>query len=404
MLNQSRRLTFCQPPLVFQCDETLPHCKSCTTRGLPCSYGKTTRSHKQIAGTMPAPNPSLICSTTENSRQDSHKFANRALDALLWQYYLVHASTTMSSIDTDPSHVTMWEMSVPAVAFSNPVASHAIMALSAFCMSATTSNETGGFDFRATAQLHYYQALKQMQALLPVLDRDKADAVLTCGMVLIPCGLALTQGGIRNDTPNDWLHHLRGFKTLGEAIYDEEDWAVSASQLVPYPQKGIPNAEIHELSRDDDDIVGSAAPLFNRIRCSWQDAVERLEAAVNQGEVLQNAADSEACMSAIKSLSYVINYILTCRVQNLFRAVFAWPTYLSPHYIRLVTSRVDLAIAIYSHWLVLTMLLEDMWWVADFGSERIRCMSMVLERSASPYRPLLEWPVNMRAAWRSFKD
>ena len=111
---------------------------------------------------------------------------------------------------------------MPAVGFSNSLVSHAIMVFSAFCMSSTTCAETASDDFRTTGQLHYGQALKQMQAPLPFLGRNNADAVLGCAMVLIPCESALAHGGANVEGSNDWLHHLRGFRTLGAAIYQGE--------------------------------------------------------------------------------------------------------------------------------------------------------------------------------------
>ena len=342
---------------------------------------------------------SLKCSTADTSHQDVQKIARRAPDALLWQYYLRQASQTISTTDTDPRHTKMWEISVPAVGFSNSLVSHAIMAFSALCMSSATYAETASYDFRTTGQLHYHQALKQLQARLPFLGRDNADAVLACAMVLIPCGLALAHGGKSVGRSEDWLHHLRGFRTLGAAIYQGEK--STADRLVPYPQQGIPDSGMKGLAVGNDVIV--AAPLLARIRRSWRDALENLKIAVDRVGVAMDVADREAHLAAIKSLNYAMNYTLGCKVPNLFRAVFTWPILLSSHFCDLVARKGYLARTIYSHWLVLTMLVEDKWWVGGFGSERIEATLTELKRNASPFLSLLEWPVRMMSDWKGMK-
>jgi hypothetical protein len=342
---------------------------------------------------------SLKFSTADASHQDVQKLARRAPDALLWQYYLRQASQTISTTDTDPRHTKMWESSVPAVGFSNSLVSHAIMAFSAFCMSSTTCAGTASYDFRTTGQLHYHQALKRMQASLPFLGRDNADAVLACAMVLIPCGLALAHGGESVEKSEDWLHHLRGFRTLGAAVYQGEK--STADRLVPYPQQGIPDSGMKQLVVGNDTIL--VPPLLTRIRSSWRDALGNLQVSVDRVGVATDVADREAHMAAMKSLNYAMNYTLDCKVPNLFRAVFTWPILLSSHFCDLVARRDHLALAIYSHWLVLTMLVEDKWWVGEFGSERIEATLMGLKRVGSPFVPLLEWPARMMTEWGAMK-
>ena len=343
---------------------------------------------------------SLKYSTADTSHQDVQKLARRAPDALLWQYYLRQASQTISTTDTDPRHTKMWESSVPAVGFSNTLVSHAIMAFSAFRMSSTICAGTTSYDFRTTGQLHYHQALKQMQALLPFLGRDNADAVLACAMVLIPCGLALAHGGESVEKSDDWLYHLRGFRTLGAAIYQGEK--SSADRLVPYPQQGILDSGRQGLIIGSDVVL--AAPLLARIRRSWRDALGNLKTAVDRVGIVVDAADRKAYEAAIERLDYAMNYTLGCKVPNLFRAVFTWPILLSSHFCNLVAKRDHLALTIYSHWLVLTMLVEDKWWVGEFGSERIEATLVEFKRVGSPFIPLLGWPVRMMTDWRVLKD
>ncbi|KAK5134241.1 hypothetical protein LTR08_006784 [Meristemomyces frigidus] len=309
----------------------------------------------------------------------------------------------MAATSTDAAHARMWESSVPVVAFGNPVASHAMMAFSAFGLSSTTCPENTAYDFQATAELHYCQSLEYLRASLPDLGQNSADAVLACAMVLIPCGLALARSNTHGKPLSDWLYHLRGFRALGSAIYGWKSLAKPADQLIPYPQKGIPDAELHDTNLGGGALWGPGALLFHRVRRSRRDAIQSLQAAIDESDIRADVADTEVCAAAITALEYVMNYTLDSRVSNFFRAVFTWPSYVSPRYVELLMCGDPLALAIYAHWLVLTMLLEDLWWVGDFGSCRIEKLASWDELSNSPYSQLLAWPVRMRTEWRGIR-
>ncbi|KAJ9620652.1 transcription factor [Taxawa tesnikishii (nom. ined.)] len=309
----------------------------------------------------------------------------------------------MVATSTDPAHARMWESSVPAVAFGKPVASHAMMAFSAFCLSSMTCLENTAYDFQATAELHYCQSLEYLRASLPILDQISADAVLACAMVLIPCGLALAQSSTRDDPRRDWLYHLRGFKTLGSAIYGWTNLAEPADQLIPYPQLGIPDAEQYDTNLGGGALWGPAILLFHRVRRSRRDAMQSLRAAIDETDIRREVADTEACTATLTALEYVMDYTLECRVSNFFRAVFTWPIRVSPRYVELLMCHDHLALAIYAHWLVLTIFLEDLWWVKDFGADRIDSLASWVELSDSSYSQLLRWPVKMRVEWRGVR-
>ncbi len=68
---------------------------------------------------------------------------------------------------------------------------------------------------------------------------------------------------------------------------------------------------------------------------------------------------AEECRAALESLEFVMDYTLECRVSNLFRAVFTWPVLITPAFADLLTTWNQAALAIFTHWLVLVMLLND---------------------------------------------
>jgi hypothetical protein len=94
-----------------------------------------------------------------------------------------------------------------------------------------------------------------------------------------------------------------------------------------------------------------------------------------------------------------VDYILAYPVVNLFRAVFIWPIWVPSEFIELLANNDRLALAIYAHWLVLTMTLEDLWWLDGFGSGQIERLAGGEGRSGrNDTEELWAWPIEMLGA------
>ncbi|KAK3112950.1 transcription factor [Teratosphaeriaceae sp. CCFEE 6253] len=291
----------------------------------------------------------------DSESQGLPSLARRVPDVVLWQHYLVRAAKTMVATSTDLAHARMWESSVPAVAFAEPAASHAMMAFSALCLDATSPTESALYDVQATAELHYCKAVEHLRTSLPVVDQAGADAVLACTMLLIPCGLALNR---TPDAPRrDWLYHLRGFRALGANIYASSSMAAGSDQMIPYPQPGIPESQPYQANMGGGALWGPEICLFHEIRRSREPAMRTLRMAMENLDAGRDVA--EECRAALESLEFVMDYTLECRVSNLFRAVFTWPVLITPAFADLLTTWNQAALAIFTHWLVLVMLLND---------------------------------------------
>jgi hypothetical protein len=314
----------------------------------------------------------------------------------------------------------MWAETVPAIAFSSPVVSHALMAFSAFCLGSSQRHRSKSLarGLQATAQSHYYQAVKLLRSSLAVVERGQgvadADVVLACGMVLIPCGLALARDVIGNADAagafevGEWMWHLRGWRVVGASFHGSggDGKMDSKACLIPYPQPGIPDRGFWGRTRIGSKRFSTASmPFFDLLRRSWPGAVERLKTAIDSRsryESHDGSADMATYLSAITALEYVVDYILAFPVTNLFRAIFIWPILITPEFIELLASNDGLALAIYTHWLVLTMAIEDLWWLEGFGSSQIeRSVRRAAAGMGSLTAELLDWPIEMLEEWRA---
>ncbi|KAK4953652.1 transcription factor [Elasticomyces elasticus] len=365
-------------------------------RGVECSYAvskEPTPEYNSVIPWQPS-NQRPAGATAECFRP-----ARQVPDALLWQYYLSYAGGTLAATGSDRAYAEMWQTCVPAVAHSDPGTSHALMALSALCLISNEPDLHGtALDYHSTAMHHYTASVRLLRESISVPEKAAADALLACSMLLIPCGIAFAR---KTASPtSEWLHHLRGFRALGDALNESDGIANAEHQLIPFPQDGIPEQQIHIVSRGRH---SKATLLCNLIRCSRHRALDKLRAAVAASDPASDPLDTEAYVLAIEQLQYVMDYVVECRTSNYLRAIFSWSTQVSPRFVMLLGSRDELAIAIGVHWIVLTLLLHDLWFVKGFGAFRIETVTARFEQSRSINLWLLDWPREVLRQWLLFE-
>jgi hypothetical protein len=357
-----------------------------------CTY-----SHSAFDPGDPRNWPSLLPATlsteaTRISRSEALSLG-QVPDKLLWYYYLSYTSETFAESDSDcRAYADMWQVAFPAVAHEDQATSHALLALSALCMSKNDTRLGGEFlDYEGTANMHYYQSLKHLQSSVTNVTRDSADALLACAMLLIPYGGTLppTQSNIMGE----WMAHMRGFRSLGSAVEAERGVTPSTDQLIPFPQDGMPDWRMRVMKTRHTVSDYRVRLLFRAIQRTRYDALRTLESAVLVADC--SAADTEAYLSAINELQYIMDYLFDFRVSNYLRATFSWITQVSDEFIQLLTGHDGIALAIAAHWLVCTMLLCQFWYIRDFGAVRIRLIAQRPDLQDGDLSCLVNWPLEM---------
>jgi hypothetical protein len=328
--------------------------------------------------------------------------AHKVPDALLWQYYLCHTSKTLAAAGTNPSHAEMWQNAVPAVAFNNAPAAHAMMALTALDLGSTEgAMDFSGYDYLATASMHYTTAIERLRTSIKSIENMNADAMLACSMILIPCGLAFAQRQGGCTAVREWIPHLRGFRSVGNAITAESPQRAVDYRLIPFPQMGIPPPSFHTPSNGDEAPSGAPLLLFHSLQRGRKAALEDLMFSIEDVNGDQDDFDAEPYVKAVVELEYVMDFFLECNVTNFFRAIFTWPIQVPLSFVKLLSREDELALAIYAHWLVATLMLDEHWWLREFGSVQIERISALLVRENSPHAHLLRWPRKMLDEWRA---
>ena len=297
----------------------------------------------------------------------------------------------------------MWRTGVPSVAFAYRGASHAIMAVSALCMALSEGHagSSSPYDHQATVELHYDEAVKDLRTSMEALNETNIDAILACCMTLIPCSLAIAAITQEARLIGDWILHIRGFATLGDSLTgsdageDSIPPSPSLDQLVTYPQPSNPGLDMAVRSLTNMVPQSSRILQLQNIYQPAQSSMENLRRGLNPRWSTLSAEDIKVCLTALDELKAVFGYALQGRATNYSRAVLRWLVIVPARFVQLLLDEADAALVISAHWLVTTLVLDNLWWMKGFGSSRIHSIVERLKRSGSVYQTCMDWPLEM---------
>ena len=145
-------------------------------------------------------------------------------------------------------------------------------------------------------------------------------------------------------------------------------------------------------------ISDNAYHILAFIRETQAERFEMLYEALSNGTFAFSGEDlssqqRSAAVGAITSLARVTDHICAWHeMHSLFRALCTWPGDLSDEFVQLLTQCDSSALAIYTHWLMLVALAEDLWWLGDMGRMGIRAVVELIPKTDVRLHRLTERP------------
>lgn len=125
---------------------------------------------------------------------------------------------------------------------------------------------------------------------------------------------------------------------------------------IPSPPSGCP-------------FIQCKHPLLGIVQGSWQERHSSLESAVAISHQRLTEDESADLKTALILLDRISQHLFSGRMHSVFRTVITWAAVIPQGYLDMVIRGSPVALVIYSHWLILTILLENHWWVADMGKQ-----------------------------------
>ena len=319
-------------------------------------------------------------------------------DTELAKYYLTHTVQTFERGGLSDT----WRIFIPAVALTCPVVRQGMLTLAAICLhyesSLDHSDEHHHLDYLEAAKAHgkifVEESRQKMQDFQEGLRTQDQDSILACSRLLCILGFAFFRahrqsGTILSDPAAwTWLHLLRGVKTSYDAV-------VEAGRPVDemFIKDMTPQLCYHQpIPRMD---VGCQKPCFRYIQQSRRAFIDALRSALYRDWSSLGEKETADLGAAVDLLDQVTEQVCSQQSERLLRTICTWSADIPKGFVDLLIGRSPPALVVYAHWLMLMVLVEDLWWIDDMGRAGIRDIIAICSDADRDVRSLLLWPQHM---------
>lgn len=347
-----------------KCDETGPPCKRCETRGEPCEYASVTTRPQSL----PVHDTSEA-DRTEEAILDAHTASlsfpvnSRHLDLQLMHRWT--ASTYESCCTPGTGDVTLWQITVPALAFQYDFLLNGLLALAAFESASVLKNngqQNSNYEKYMNSAIEYQVlALSNFRAQLASPPCKDQKAAICFSLMLMVLAFASVRSGQKFSSAkeesivNTAIAH---FELVRGAVQVAESGGDLISQN-EYVQKLTPFQDLPFTALDPSiaEIMDKLSEMNDR---RIVEAVREIQE--RQG---QQIAFWEACKKALRLLQECFQ---RC-VGPVYRGyALGWLNMAGEGYVQALKANDHISRLVLMVWGVLVERLgHDVWWAQDFG-------------------------------------
>ena len=320
-------------------------------------------------------------------------------EAELAQHYLTHTWRTFAASSTCQVQSDSWQIFLPAQGLTCPVVRRGILVLAAMCLHHdSTADRPSGHSskYLETAEAHGRIFVQESRQKIQKFQDSDVDSILACSRLLCVLGFAFfhihRQNGatLADREAWTWFQLVRGVKATWIAIVESGKKIndIVARDMAADP----PSINLTTTSRGHRDGHRPVFDYFLRLR--WE-RFHALRAALRNSQALLDEYQSEYLGAAVDLLYEISGHICSDEVPSLFRIVCKWPGHVSNGFVDMLMDGSPLTLAIYAHFLMSVVLVEDLWWVSDMGRAGIRDVVAMSKNAGSDIDALLRWPQHM---------
>ncbi|KAK0487512.1 hypothetical protein IW261DRAFT_1448227 [Armillaria novae-zelandiae] len=348
-----------------KCDEELPECKNCATRGIECVWINIPQRANSVVSGISSADAASTRSHESPPSTISRRTGTSSFDLLTLELMHHYSTDTSHSLSSDHASISLWRTVIPKIAFDpkNQCLLHAILAMSA--LHAHHANPTAG-QYAVAASTYYWQAKTG-------LHRADVDGKMDVDAVFITFSLIglyeFATSSIISSYSSEWHTTVR---TLPQKVV--KDWLqledgilrpmvnIMAPKYIPTP--------LGELFPSSLSILLSKAHSLPDV------------------EELHDVSVCDAYAEAIHILE--TSWKASFRKDYCMYASCMWWSMVPNTFIRLLAERKPRALIILAHYCVMMKrVAEDgPWWVRkQWGNEAARMVSTLDPR----WTPCLGW-------------
>ena len=394
-----------------KCDEKRPRCTRCDRKKSECTYFERPRISSSPPDSRPVESPDSESSrNTVGSDSPCHATLRNIGDTELAKHYLTHTVQTFAGSDICGDQSDIWRILVPAVALTCPVVHQGMLTLAAICLHHESFPDHSGehcLDYLVVAEAHgkifVKESRQKLQDFKEGLNTQDQDSILACSRLLCVLAFAFFRTHRHNGTTLadpaawTWLHLLRGVRTSYAAV-------VEAGRPVDemFVKDTTPQLCYHQLAPRMG--VGYKNSCFRHVQQSWRGFFDALRSTLHSDWSSLGDREIEDLGAAIDLLYQVTEQICSQQSPNLLRIICTWPADIPTGFVDMLMGKSPPAFVVYAHWLVLMVLVEDLWWVGDMGRAGIRDTIAICSDADGDFRSLLIWPQQMLDMARESAD
>ena len=295
----------------------------------------------------------------------------------------------------------MWRIFIPAVALICPVVRQGMLTLAAICLhyeSSLDPSDEHCLEYLEAAEAHgkifVKESRQKLQDFQEGLGTQDQDSILACSRLLCVLGFAFFRTHRQNGTMLSdpaawtWLHLLRGVKTSYVAVVEAGRPVDETFMKDMTPQ--LCNQRLTPRMGGD-----CQTPCFRYVQQSRRGFIGALRSTLHGDWSSLGEQKTRDLGAAIDLLHQVTERICSQQLQSLLRTICTWPVDIPRGFVDMLVGGCPAALVVYAHWLMLLVLVEDLWWIDDMGRAGIREIIAICSDAGCSIRSLLIWPQHM---------
>lgn len=289
---------------------------------------------------------------------------------------------TCFAMTDNPSHIQIWQVSVPKQAFERPFLLHGILAISALHRrhQNPTVNQEADLEL---ARHHQQTALNLYIPLLEEITADNCHALFAFSQIIGAVSYALLMIDKEYLTPIEFIRNVLGLFDLliGSTVIalQGKDW-LRAGELAPMMGHGPIMLDWNMLPISDEptQALGTLAERIARLSPQPEDPAT---------SAFSFETRKKSYLSAIEKL----NPLFPRKPMTVpkISTVIGWPVFLDPAFVALLKQEDEASFVVLAYYAVTLHKLKHIWWIDGLGSSLLQAVTDVVGSGWTPY---LVWP------------
>ena len=290
----------------------------------------------------------------------------------------------------------MWRAVLPALAYNSLAVRRGMLTLAAMDLYFHSAEDAmAATKWLEVAEHHGEIFVRESRRQLRELQPSEIDSSIACSRLLGILGLAFYHVHRRNGvTITDgaswtWLQLIRGVRPVNVAIAEAGqsiDPAFAIDLLPEVAFEGLPAPPTGYM------FMQCTHPLLGIVQQSWPERLAGLQRVPSEARQRLTGDDLRDVNIAVVMLDKVSLHLFSGQMHSIFRTAITWPSIIPKGFLDMLIRCSPVALAVYAHWLVLVILLENYWFMDNMGRDVIREICELLADEDSEIQMLLGWP------------